>query len=126
MNIPKELSYTKSHEWVKKLNEDTICIGITDYAQNAMGDIVFVNLPEEGDSVTAGEWLADIESVKSVEDVISPVNGVVVSVNEELTQSPQRINEDAYDAWIVEIANAEIEEELLDADSYKAYCDEEG
>ncbi len=91
MNIPTDLKYTKTHEWIKQIDNETIRLGITDYAQGAMGDIVFVNLPQEGDTVTAGEWIADIESVKSVEDILSPTDGVVVSVNEELLEKPELI-----------------------------------
>lgn len=82
MNIPEDLKYAKSHEWVKMLDEETALIGLTDYAQDALGDLVFVNLPEAGDEVAAGETFADVESVKAVSDVFSPVTGTVAEVNE--------------------------------------------
>ena len=117
--IPAELKYTKSHEWVKE--EDGLCvIGLTDYAQNALGDIVFINLPEEGDSVTAGESFSDVESVKAVSDVFSPATGTVAAVNEDLLDNPALINEAPYDAWLVKLENVTDTEELLDAAGYEA------
>lgn len=92
MNYPKELCYVKSHEWVKK-EDGTVLIGITDYAQDALGDLVFVNLPEVGDEVVMGEAFADVESVKAVSDVYSPVSGVVKEINEALLDQPELINE---------------------------------
>ena len=88
MRHPEELRYSRSHEWVKKLEDGTVLIGLTDYAQDALGDLVFVNLPEEGDEVTAGEAFADVESVKAVSDVFSPVTGTVAEVNEALLDAP--------------------------------------
>ena len=88
MNVPKELMYTKSHEWVKAVDDTTVTVGLTDYAQDALGDLVFVNLPEPGDDVTAGEAFSDVESVKAVSDVLSPVTGQVEEINEELLDSP--------------------------------------
>lgn len=84
MNFPEELKYTRSHEWVKEEEDGTVLIGLTDYAQNELGDLVFVNLPEEGDELMAGETFGDVESVKAVSDVFSPVTGVIAEVNEEL------------------------------------------
>lgn len=121
MNCPENLRYSKSHEWVKK-EGDIIEIGLTDYAQDALGDLVFVNLPEVGDPVTAGEAFGDVESVKAVSDVFSPVSGTVCEVNEELLDHPEYINEAPYDAWLIRVENAEEEEELLDADAYEAHC----
>ena len=95
MNNPKELLYTKTHEWVKKNEDGTVYIGLTDFAQSELGDLVFVNLPVEGDAVSAEESFADVESVKAVSDVNSPVTGVVVAVNEELADAPVQINESA-------------------------------
>ena len=121
MNIPEELRYTKSHEWLKE--EDGVCtVGLTDFAQHALGDIVFVNLPQEGDPVTAGEALGDVESVKAVSDVLSPVSGTVVAVNEELMDDPAKVNADPYGAWFVKVENVTEEEELLDAAAYEAHC----
>ncbi len=116
--ILDSLKYTKSHEWLKE--EDGICIvGLTDYAQDALGDIVFVNLPEEGDEVTAGQAFSDVESVKAVSDVFSPVTGTVCAVNEELLDNPALINEDPYEAWLIKVENVTETEELLDAVSYE-------
>ena len=120
MNIPEELRYTKSHEWLKE--EDGVCtVGLTDFAQHALGDIVFVNLPQEGDPVTAGEALGDVESVKAVSDVLSPVSGVVKAVNEELLDNPALVNEDPYGAWLIQVEQMTDEEELLDAANASVY-----
>ena len=124
-NIPANLKYSKSHEWI--LEEDGVfTIGLTDYAQSALGDIVFINLPEEGDSVTAGESFSDVESVKAVSDVFSPVTGTVCAVNEELLDAPEKLNSDPYGAWLIKVENVEGSEELLDAAAYEAFCSEEG
>lgn len=125
MNIPSELRYTRSHEWVRALSNHVIEIGLTDHAQEALGDLVFVNLPQEGDEVAAGETLADVESVKAVSDVYSPVSGRVVAVNEELLDAPQRINEDAYAAWMVRVELSAEPEELLSAEEYEKAVEEE-
>lgn len=125
MNIPKNLKYTKSHEWVEYLDDNTIRSGLTDFAQNAMGSLVFVNLPEVGDEVLAGDSFADVESVKAVSDVNAPADGVVSAINEELLDSPELLNEDPYGAWMVEISEIGDTEELLDADAYEAFCKEE-
>ena len=121
MNFPSELSYSRSHEWVK--NEDGICaVGISDFAQKALGDVVFVNLPAEGDEVTAGEAFGDVESVKAVSDLISPVSGVICAVNEELLDSPELLNSDPYGAWIIRVEDVSHSEELLSAAAYEAFC----
>ncbi len=125
MNHPAELKYTKSHEWVKFLEDGTALIGLTDYAQDALGDLVFVNLPEAGDEVTAGEAFADVESVKAVSDVFSPVSGTVAEVNEELLDAPERMNEDPYGAWLIKVEGITGQEELLDADAYIAFYESE-
>ena len=118
-NIPENLKYSKSHEWV--LEEDGVfTIGLTDYAQNALGDIVFINLPEEGDSVTAGESFSDVESVKAVSDVFSPVTGTVTAVNEALLDDPAQVNEAPYEAWLIKVSEVSDTEELLDAEGYEA------
>lgn len=125
MNYPKELSYSKTHEWIR--NEDGIyVIGISDYAQHALGDVVFVNLPQEGDEVTAGESFGDVESVKAVSDVMSPVTGTICAVNEELADAPELLNNDPYGAWIIKVQDVSDTEELLDAASYEAFCAQEG
>lgn len=125
MNYPTDLKYTKSHEWVK-LENGIAVVGISDFAQDALGDVVFVNLPQVGDEVTAGEVFGDVESVKAVSDLICPVSGVVCAVNEELEDSPENLNEDPYGAWIIQVENITDEEELLDAAAYEAFCAEEG
>ena len=98
MNFPAELLYSKSHEWVKMLDDTTALVGITDFAQDSLGDLVFVNLPMVGDNVNAEEALCDVESVKAVSDVISPVTGVIAEVNEDLLDAPEKLNEDPYGA----------------------------
>ena len=119
--IPAELKYTKSHEWVAE-EDGVLTVGLTDYAQNELGDLVFVNLPEEGDEAVAGEAICDVESVKAVSDVYSPATGVVVAVNEELLDAPETINEDPYGAWLVKIGDVSETEELMDAAAYEAFC----
>lgn len=124
MNFPAELKYAKSHEWVK-IEGDVAVIGLTDFAQSELGDLVFVNLPEEGDEVTAGETFADVESVKAVSDVYCPVSGEVCEINEELLDNPALINEAPYDAWFIKVKNVGEKEELLDAAAYEAFCESE-
>ena len=125
MNYPKELSYSKTHEWVR-MEDGIYVIGITDYAQHALGDVVFVNLPQEGDDVTAGESFGDVESVKAVSDVMSPVSGNICAVNEELADAPELLNSDPYGAWIIKVQDVSDTEELLDAAAYEAFCAQEG
>ena len=125
MNYPVELKYTKDHEWMK-MEGDVAVVGISDFAQDALGDIVFINMPEVGDTVTAGEALGDVESVKAVSDVNSPVTGVIVEVNEELADSPENLNSDPYGSWIIKVENVTETEELMDAAAYEAFCAEEG
>ena len=122
MNTPDHLRYTKSHEWVLFADDGTAKVGLTDHAQDALGDLVFVNLPQVGDALTCGEALGDVESVKAVSDVISPVSGVVKAVNEELLDNPALVNEDPYGAWLVQVEEVSDEEELLDAAAYEAHC----
>lgn len=125
MNFPAELKYSRDHEWMK-MEGDIAVIGISDYAQDALGDVVFINLPAEGDEVTAGESFGDVESVKAVSDMISPVSGTVCAVNEELADSPEMLNQDPYGAWIIKVEGITAQEELLDAAAYEAHCAEEG
>lgn len=124
MEIRTDLSYTKSHEWVL-LEGDTATIGITDYAQETLGDIVFINLPEEGEQVEADTVFADVESVKAVSDIYSPVTGVVGEVNEELADSPEKINESAYDAWFIRVDEVSDHMEFMTAEEYEAYVESE-
>jgi glycine cleavage system H protein len=125
MSNPTELKYSKSHEWLKY--EDGIAvIGITAFAQDALGDVVYVGLPSVGDEVIAGESFGDVESVKAVSDLISPVSGVICEINDELDASPELINEDPYSAWIIKVENVTAEEDLLTAADYEEHCAEEG
>ena len=126
MNTPETLRYSKSHEWVKDLGDGTVEIGLTDFAQDSLGSLVFVNLPEVGDEVTAGETFADVESVKAVSDVYSPVSGAVIAVNEALLDAPETINDDPYGAWLIKVGSVTEQEELLTASEYEAVCAEEG
>ena len=125
MNYPTELSYTKSHEWLREA-DGVAEIGISDFAQSELGDVVFVNLPEVGDPVTAGEPFGDVESVKAVSDLVCPVSGEVCEINEELLDSPELLNSDPYGAWIIRVKDVTDKEELMDADAYEAFCAEEG
>lgn len=122
MNFPKELLYSDSHEWVQKLPDGNVRVGLTDFAQHELGDLVFVNLPQEGDSMEIGDSFCDVESVKAVSDVYSPLTGTVCAVNEELLDAPQAINETPYEAWLVEVKDVEEYSELMDADAYAAFC----
>lgn len=124
ISTPEELQYAASHEWVK-VEGDTALVGLTDFAQNALGDIVFVNLPEEGDEFEAGEAFADVESVKAVSDVFCPIAGTVAEVNEELLDDPARLNQDPYGAWLVRLDGVSGIDGLLDAAAYQAVCAEE-
>ena len=125
MNAPKELLYTNSHEWVKKLDDGSVLIGLSDKAQSDLGDLVFVNLPTVGDSFAAEDTLCDVESVKAVSDVYAPVNGTVTEVNEILLDTPEAINQDPYGTWIAKMTDVSGLENLLDADAYVAICEEE-
>jgi len=123
MEIKNDRMYTKSHEWVLFENDTTATVGLSDFAQSELGDLVFVNLPQVGDAVTAGETFADVESVKTVSDVFSPVTGTVAAVNEALNDAPQKINEDAYGAWLAKFENITGKEELMDAAAYQAFIE---
>jgi len=125
MNFPTNLKYSKSHEWVLFSDAQTAKVGLTEFAQHSLGSIVFVNLPQEGDTTVAGESIGDVESVKAVSDIVCPVSGVVTAVNAELLDYPGNINEDAYGSWLVEVSEISAREELLDAAEYQALCQEE-
>lgn len=124
MNIPAELLYTKSHEWVKELENGNVRIGLTDYAQHSLGDLVFVNLPETGDNLALEQSFADVESVKAVSDVFSPVAGTVHAINEELLDTPQAINESPYEAWLIEAEEITEKGTLISSEEYKQFLDE--
>lgn len=124
MKVIENYFYTKSHEWIQLLEDGTVLIGLNDYAQNELGDLVFVNLPEVGDDLIVGEMFADVESVKAVSDVFAPINGKVLEINEELLDAPQKINEDPYGAWFVKVEGDVKPETLLDATAYQEYLTE--
>jgi len=128
MEFPEELKYTEEHEWALQ-EDDLVVVGITDFAQDALGDVVFVELPEIGTMVEAGKPFGVVESVKAVSDIYAPVSGEVVEVNEELTDAPETINTSPYeDAWLVKIKINDPDElkDLMDADAYQAFVEEEG
>jgi glycine cleavage system H protein len=121
MNVPDDLHYTSDHEWAR-LQGSRLTMGITDYAQDALGDVVFVQLPEPGTAVRAGTAFSEVESTKSVSDIYAPADGTVVEVNTELTDAPQRLNEDPYgEGWIcvIEVADLGALTDLLDAEGYR-------
>ena len=126
MNVLENLMYSRSHEWVEEVDETTVRVGLTDFAQHELGDLVFVNLPEVGDTVTVKEAFADVESVKAVSDVYSPVTGVISAVNEDILDSPEMINEAPYEAWLIEVKEVSEREELVDSAAYEKICEEEG
>ena len=122
---PAELKYAESHEWVRVEADGSVTIGITDHAQEALGDLVFVELPQVGTDVAAGKEVAVVESVKAAADVYAPISGKVLAVNEAVTDAPESVNQDAYAAWLFKMAPsnpAEIEA-LLSADAYRAVAD---
>jgi glycine cleavage system H protein len=127
MAYPANLKYTKEHEWLD-LSGNIGTIGITDYAQSTLGDIVFVELPKVGDPVKGGTTFGSVESVKAVSDLYSPVSGTVTAINEELNSSPDKVNEDAHAAWIIKVELSDLAEvdALLDAAAYEAFVAEEG
>ena len=124
MNIPEDLQYTKSHEWVR-IEGDTVTIGITDHAQDELGDVVFVELPDEGTTFDAGESFGTVESVKAVSDLYTPVGGEVVEVNSSLEDAPENINEDPYgEGWIVKLRTTD-DADLLSPEEYEKVVEEE-
>lgn len=124
MNLQNDRKYTDSHEWLLDLGNGTYRIGLSDYAQSSLGDIVFVDLPQVGDTLEQGVSLGDVESVKAVSEIISPVSGKVSAVNDELAASPEAINSDPYGAWLVEVTDVTDTAELLDAEAYKTVCEQ--
>lgn len=121
MNIPKDLRYTESHEWLKRESDGTISVGITDHAQEQLGDIVFVEAPKAGRKVAAGEAVGVVESVKAASDIYAPVAGEIVAANADLSSAPEKVNSDAYGAWMFRIKpdNAGDLDKLLDAAAYE-------
>jgi glycine cleavage system H protein len=126
MSYPANYRYTREHEWIE-LTGSIGAIGITDYAQNSLGDIVYVDVPKVGDAVTANETFGSVESVKAVSDLYSPVTGTVTAVNEELKNAPDKINEKPHETWIIKVEVADPAEvaKLLDAAAYEAFIAEE-
>lgn len=127
-NIPAELKYAATHEWVRNEGDGTFTIGISEHAQDLLGDMVFVELPDVGDKVAAGDDIAVAESVKAASDIYAPIGGEVVAVNEELEDAPETVNNDPYgDGWLFRIKADDASEvdSLLDADGYQAVIDEE-
>ena len=126
MNIPADLRYTSSHEWLRRESDGTITIGITDHAQGQLGDLVFVELPAVGRKVAAGEACAVVESVKAASDVYAPIAGTVVARNDEVPAAPEAVNQDAYAAWLFRIrpTDASAMDSLLDARGYQAVIGE--
>jgi len=124
LSVPEDLQYTKSHEWVRT-EGDTATIGITDHAQEELGDVVFVELPEEGATIEAGDSFGTVESVKAVSDLYTPVGGEVVEVNSSLEDAPEKINEDPYgEGWIVKLRTSD-EADLLSPEEYEKVVEEE-
>ncbi|MCB0970063.1 MAG: glycine cleavage system protein GcvH [Acidimicrobiales bacterium] len=121
MNVPEDLQYSSDHEWVR-VEGDRVRIGITDYAQDALGDVVFVQVPDQGEQVTAGAGISEVESTKSVSDIYAPVPGTIVEVNAELEDAPERLNSDPYgEGWIcvIEVSDPGALSGLLDAEGYR-------
>lgn len=121
MKLPQELRYTESHEWARKESDGTVSVGITDHAQEQLGDIVFVDAPQAGRKVAKGESIGVVESVKAASDIYAPIAGEVVATNTELAAAPEKVNEDAFAAWMFRIkpANPGDLDQLLDADGYR-------
>ncbi|GBD38793.1 Glycine cleavage system H protein [bacterium HR37] len=127
VEIPEQLKYTKEHEWVR-VEGDTVVIGITDYAQDALGEIVYIELPSEGDEITKGDPFGSVESTKSVSELYAPVSGEVVEVNEALLDSPETINEDPYgEGWMIRVKPYDLAEldDLMDSEEYADYIESE-
>ncbi|GEM49676.1 glycine cleavage system protein GcvH [Deinococcus cellulosilyticus] len=123
METPIDLKYAKTHEWVRT-EEDTITVGITDYAQDQLGDVVYVELPEIGREVSIGEAIVVVESVKTASDIYSPATGVVVAVNEALGDSPEQVNENPYEnGWLFKVRFTDLSDELVDAQEYEQYME---
>lgn len=122
MNLLNDRKYTASHEWLLDLGNGVYRVGLSDFAQTSLGDIVFIDLPNAGDALTADASLGDVESVKAVSEVLSPVTGKVSAVNEELDAAPESINADPYGAWLVEVTDVTATSDLMDAAAYEAFC----
>ena len=123
MNFPGDIRYTSEHEWIR-VEGDEAYVGITDYAQGQLGNVVYVDMPEVDDEVTAGEEFGAVESVKAASDLFSPISGIVVEVNEALEDTPELINQDAFENWIMKVKISDPSEldNLMDAKAYEAIC----
>jgi len=127
-NIPADLKYANSHEWVRLEGDDVVAVGISDFAQEKLGDVVFIELPEEGAEITAGDSIAVVESVKAASDIYAPVSGTVIAVNSSLEDAPEQVNEDAYEnGWFFKIKLSDAAEinDMMDSDSYADQCAED-
>jgi glycine cleavage system H protein len=126
MNIPEDLKYTREHEWIK-IEDDIITIGITDFAQSELGDIVYVELPEIDEELEGDESFSTIESVKAASDIFMPVSGIIVEVNNELEDNSAFINEDPYGSWIIKVKVTDESEldDFMNADEYREFCEKE-
>ena len=124
-NVPADLKYTDEHEWIRTEADGTLTVGITDHAQSTLGDIVFLELPQVGKSVNAGDAVGVVESVKAASDIYSPVSGEVVAVNEAATDAPEEVNGDAYGVWLfkIKLAAGASTDKLIDADAYSKLID---
>ncbi|MET3217486.1 UNVERIFIED_ORG: glycine cleavage system H protein [Burkholderia territorii] len=124
-NVPADLKYTDEHEWIRTEADGTLTVGITDHAQSTLGDIVFLELPEVGKSVTAGDAVGVVESVKAASDIYSPVSGEIVAINEAATDAPEEVNGDAYGVWLfkIKLAAGASTDKLIDADAYSKLID---
>ena len=120
MNIPQNLHYTESHEWIRIESDGTITVGITDHAQEALGDIVFLELPEAGKQYGAGDACAVVESVKAASDIYAPIAGEIIAANDDVTSTPEKVNSDAYGSWLFKMKPADLSkvEALLSAEAY--------
>ncbi len=127
-NIPEDLYYTKSHEWVRQNEDGTVSVGITDHAQDLLGDLVFVELPEPGSQLAAGDECMVVESVKAASDVYAPLGGEVVDINEAVAEGPELVNQDPYgEGWLFRLQplQGDLQEELLGADAYQEFLESE-
>jgi glycine cleavage system H protein len=123
--LPGDLKYTKEHEWLRQEEDGSVTIGITDHAQSALGDLVYVELPEVGQDVESGGEMAVVESVKAASDVYAPISGAVLAVNEVLSDDPEKINADPYgDGWIVRVQPADDASDTMDPNAYQAFLDD--
>lgn len=123
--VDNSAKYYKEHQWVKVQDDGTCLVGISDYAQKALKDIIMVDLPDEGDSVTQGEVFASIESVKAVNDVFSPISGEIIAANEDIDDTPESINENPYEVWLVKIKPSNLDEDLaklMSPEEYETFC----